>query len=73
MGADPPRSLAGLSVQLHAAIEEIVEELVQAQRVSLTGLRGRARRIAWKTLRKIERDAENLGHDPSLSLTGLNS
>jgi hypothetical protein len=72
-GADPPLSLTGLSVQLLAAVEEIVEELGQAQRLSLTGLRRQARRIAWKTLSKIELDAENLGHDQPLSLTGLDA
>ncbi len=71
IGVDQPLSLTGLSVQLRDAVEEIVEELGQAQRLSLTGLRRRVRRIASKTLGKIERDGENLGHDPSLSLTGL--
>ena len=60
-GADPPLSLAGLSVQLRDAIEEIVEDLGQAQRLSLAGLRRRLRRIALKTLWKMDRSAANLG------------
>ncbi len=60
-GADPPLSQAGLSVQLRAAVEEIVEDLGQAQRLSQAGLRRRLRRIAMKTLGKMDRSAGNLG------------
>ena len=60
-GADPPLSQAGLSVQLRDAVEEIIEDLGQAQRLSLTGLRRRLRRIAMKTLGKTDRSAGNIG------------
>jgi hypothetical protein len=54
-------SQAGLSVQLQDIIEEIMEDLRQAQRLSLTGLRRRLHRIALKTYEEIERDAMNSG------------
>ena len=60
-GADPPLSQTGLSVQLRDAVEEIVEDLGQAQRLSQAGLRRRLRRIALKTLWKMDRSAANLG------------
>ena len=60
-GADPPMSQAGLYVQMQDIIEEIMEDLGQAQRLSLTGLRRRLHRIALKTYEKIERDAMNSG------------
>jgi hypothetical protein len=58
-------------VQVAEVVEEMMEKVGQAQRLSLTGLRRRLRRIALKTLEKIDREAGNLGHEPSLSLTGL--
>jgi len=60
-GADPPLSQAGLSVQLRDAVEEIIEDLGQAQRLSLTGLRRRLHRITVKTLGKMDQSAGNLG------------
>ena len=72
-GHESPLSQAGLSVQLRDAIEETTKELGQAQRLSLTGLRRRLRRITRQTFGKIERGAENVGHDPSRSLTGIQS
>jgi hypothetical protein len=60
-GPDPPLSRAGLSVQLLEAIEQIVEDLGQVQRVSLAGLCRRVRRVALKTLGKMDRGAENFG------------
>jgi len=71
VGADPPVSLTGLSQELCEFVDEITQNVGQAQRLSLTGLRRRLRRITLKTLGKMNRNAENLGHDPSLSLTGL--
>jgi hypothetical protein len=60
-GADRPLSQAGLSVQLRDAVEEIVQDLGQAQRLSQAGLRRRLRRITLKTLRKMDRSAADLG------------
>src|SRR3954468_20535344 len=42
----PPMSRAGLSAQSSAAIEEIVEKLGHAQRMSRAGLRRQLRRLA---------------------------
>jgi hypothetical protein len=64
-------SRAGLSAQVCGAVEEILEELGQAQRLSQAGLRRRVRRSALKTLGNIYRSAGNRGHDPTMSLTGL--
>jgi hypothetical protein len=60
-GADPPVSQAGLSVQLREAVEEIVDDLGQAQRLSQAGLRRRLRRIAMKTLGKMDPSAGVFG------------
>jgi hypothetical protein len=56
-----PLSLAGLSSQLLESIEQIVETVGQAQRVSLAGLCRRIRRIAVKTLGEMERCGEYFG------------
>jgi hypothetical protein len=56
-----PLSLTGLSSQLLEAIEQIVEHVGQAQRVSLAGLCRRIRRIAMKTLVEMQRCGENFG------------
>lgn len=71
-GADPPRSQAGLYAQWCEVVEEILEELGQAQRRSQAGLRRRVRRQALKTLGAMCRSAEDSGQDRTLSLTGLN-
>ncbi len=60
-GPDPPLSLAGLSVQLLETIEQTIEDLGQAHRLSLTGLRRRLRSITLKTQGEMERGAENFG------------
>jgi len=65
-------SQAGLSAQLRIVVEEILDEVGQAQRLSQAGLRRRVRRTALKTLGNIYRSAGNPGHDPTMSLTGLN-
>jgi hypothetical protein len=56
---------------VRVAVEEILEELGQAQRLSQAGLRRRVRRSALKTLGNLYRSGGNLGHDSTLSLTGL--
>jgi hypothetical protein len=53
-------------------VEEILQEMGQAQRRSQAGLRRRVRRNALKTLSEMCRSAGNSGHDRSMSLTGLN-
>jgi alcohol dehydrogenase class IV len=45
-GTRPPMSQAGLSEQACAAIEEIIDKLGQAQRMSRAGLRRQLRRLA---------------------------
>jgi hypothetical protein len=60
-------------VQVGAAVEEILAELGQVQRLSQTGLRRRLRRTALKTLGKICWRGAELGQDAALSLTGLNA
>jgi hypothetical protein len=57
---------------VRAAVEELLEELGQAQRLSQAGLRRRVRRSALKTLGNIYRSGGDLGHGSTLSLTGLN-
>jgi len=42
-------------------IERTIEDLGQAHRLSLTGLRRRLRRIVLKTPGEMERGAENFG------------
>jgi len=69
--ADPPLSQAGLYAQLCGVVEEILQELGQAQRLSQAGLRRRVRRSALKTLGEMCRSAGNSGHDRTMSLTGL--
>jgi hypothetical protein len=64
-------SQAGLSAQVCGAVEEILEELGQAQRLSQAGLRRRVRRNVLKTLGEMSRSVGDLGHDPTMSLTGL--
>jgi len=64
-------SRAGLSPQVLVVVEEILEELGQAQRLSLAGLRRRVRRSALKGLENLCRGDGDLGHDSTLSLTGL--
>jgi hypothetical protein len=54
-------SLTGLSTQLGDAIEEIVGDLGQAQRLSLAGLRRRLRRSTLKALGKIEQAWQESG------------
>jgi len=54
-------SLTGLSFQMVETIEQTIEDLGQAQRLSLTGLRRRLRCIALKNLGEMERGAENFG------------
>jgi len=66
-------SQAGLSTKLHGVVEEILEEVGQAQRLSQAGLRRRVRRNVLKTLGKICRSGGELGHDRPMSLTGLNA
>ena len=70
-GTAPPVSLTGLSAQLGDAVEEIVRNVGQEQRLSLTGLRRRLRRMALKAQGGIERGAESLGQGLPVSLTGL--
>ena len=69
-GRDRPVSLTGLAAQVVDTVEQIVEEVGQAQRLSLTGLSRRVRRIALKAQRKTERNGENVGQDSPVSLTG---
>jgi hypothetical protein len=57
---------------VYSVVEEILEELGQAQRRSQAGLRRRVRRQALKALGEMWRSARDSGHDRSLSLTGLN-
>ena len=71
-GADPALSQAGLSAKLCGVVEELLEELGHAQRLSQAGLRRRVRRNALKTLGAMCRSAGDSGQDPPLSLTGLN-
>jgi hypothetical protein len=71
-GADAPLSQAGLYEQLCGIVEEILEELGHAQRLSQAGLRRRVRRHALKTLGEMCRSAGDSGHDWTMSLTGLN-
>jgi hypothetical protein len=52
-------------------VEEILQEMGQAHRLSQAGLRRRVRRNALKTLGEMCRSAGNSGQDRSLSLTGL--
>ena len=61
MGHDRVLSLTGLSAQVLETIEQTVEDLGQAHRLSLTGLLRRLRRIALKTQGEMERGAENFG------------
>jgi hypothetical protein len=70
-GADAPLSQAGLSVQLYSVVDEILQELGQAQRLSQAGLRRRVRRNALKTLGEMCRSVGDSGHDRTMSLTGL--
>lgn len=70
-GADPPLSRAGLSLKLYGVVEEILEEVGQAQRLSQAGLRRRVRRNVVKTLGEICRNGGDLGHDPAMSQAGL--
>jgi hypothetical protein len=49
-GVDPPVSRAGLVAEVRAAVEEMLEKLGQAQRLSLAGLRRQVRRDALKIL-----------------------
>ena len=65
-------SQAGLSAKVYVVVEEILEELGQAQRLSQAGLRRRVRRNVLKTLAEMSRSGGDLGHDAPLSLTGLN-
>jgi len=71
--ADPPLSQAGLAAQLSRVVEEILEELGQAQRLSQAGLRRRVRRNALKTLGEMCRSSGDWGHDRTMSQTGLNA
>ena len=71
-GADAPLSQAGLDAQVCGVVEELLEELGQAQRLSQAGLRRRVRRHALKTLGEMCRSAGDSGHDRTMSLTGLN-
>jgi hypothetical protein len=64
-------SRAGLPLEVRVAVEEILQELGQAQRVSLTGLQRWVRRRALKALGNLYRSGETSGHDSALSLTGL--
>ena len=70
-GADAPLSQAGLDAQVYGVVEELLEELGQAQRLSQAGLRRRVRRSVLKTLGRIHRRGGDLGHDRTMSLTGL--
>jgi len=58
---------------VYRVVEEILEELGQAQRLSQAGLRRRVRRNALKTLGEMCRGAGDWGHDRSMSLTGLDA
>ena len=69
--AGPPMSRAGLWWELTGIVEEILEEVGQAQRRSQAGLRRRVRRNVLKTLGEICRTGAELGHDRAMSLTGL--
>ncbi len=60
-GSDPPLSRTGLPAEVRAAVEEILEELGQAQRLSQTGLRRRVRRKALQTLGEIPWGAADPG------------
>ncbi len=70
-GTAAPVSLTGLCAQLGDAVEEIVRNVGQEQRLSLTGLRRRLRRLALKAQGEIERGAEDLGRGSPVSLTVL--
>jgi hypothetical protein len=61
VGTALPLSLAGLSSQLVESIEQLVENVGQAQRVSLAGLCRRIRRIAMKTLGEMQRCGQDFG------------
>ena len=60
-GPDPPLSLTGLSVQVVETIEQTIEDLGQAHRLSLTGLRRRLLRIALKTQGETEQGEKIFG------------
>ena len=49
-GTGPPMSRAGLSAEVAGAIEEIIEKLGQAERMSRAGLRRRIRRLLAGTI-----------------------
>jgi len=66
-------SQAGLSAKLYSVVEEILQELGHAHRRSQAGLRRRVRRHALKALGEMWCSARDLGHDRSMSLTGLNA
>ena len=68
--AGAPMSQAGLRWELNGIVEEILEEVGQAQRRSQAGLRRRVRRNVLKTLGEICRPRGDLGHDRAMSLTG---
>lgn len=72
-GAVAPPSLTGLRAQALDAVEEIVETVGQAQRLSLTGLRRGLRRKALKTLAKMAVGGGHVGQDRGSSLTGLSA
>ncbi len=68
---DPPMSRAGLGSQVPEIVSEILADVGEAQRRSLTGLRRRVRRNLMRTLGKIDGGLGNLGQDRPPSLTGL--
>ncbi|HJW74886.1 MAG TPA: hypothetical protein VJ787_04350, partial [Thermoleophilia bacterium] len=49
-GTGPPMSRAGLSAEVAGAIEEIIEKLGQAERMSRAGLRRRIKRLFAGTI-----------------------
>jgi len=71
-GADPPMSRAGLVAKLYGVVEEILEEVGQAQRLSRAGLRRRVRRNVVRIAAEMSQGGGYPGHDVTMSLTGLN-
>jgi hypothetical protein len=68
-GAGPPLSRAGLPAQVVGLVEEILEELGQAQRLSQAGLSRQARRKMLRVLAKSFTAGADLGQDRPLSRT----
>jgi hypothetical protein len=67
----PAVSRAGLRAEVSGFVEEILEELGHAQRLSQAGLRRRVGRKVLRIAAQMSRSSADLGHAAAMSLTGL--